>query len=66
MKKIYKNPVLELEYFNTEAILDNTNPENVLSYDLTGVNGGYDSYIQFQNGDANTLNKVDYNDFIAP
>ena len=69
MKKIYFRPTLKVECFATEEIMDQTNPLNALSYDQTlGTPGGtYDDptlgYIQFQTGDGNVLNSIDYNDF---
>ena len=61
MKKIYKTPVLEIESFVTEEILDN----NILSYE----NGNYigyqenNNYITFKTGSNNVLNSIDYENF---
>ena len=73
MKKIYNKPVLEVENFVTEEILENFNPENVLSYGPTATDAGYgtpgsENFISFNkvNGNLpnNVLNSIDYNDFI--
>lgn len=62
MKKKYITPVVEIESFVTEEIMDN--PNNILSYNGTG---GYYSengnYISFHTGDNNVLNKIDYSSF---
>ena len=63
MKKIYITPVVEIESFVTEEIMDN--PQNILSY----YNGNYTqyqegtNYINFHSGDNNVLNSINYNDF---
>ena len=68
MKIIYNKPDLEVESFITEEIMENFNPENVLSRDTINLEGGYEystgNFVNFHRDDANVLNKIDYNDFI--
>ena len=69
MKRLYNKPVLEVENFFTEEIMDNVKPENVLSYDSINGIGGYGSdpndsgFIRFQTNDGNVLNSIDYSTF---
>lgn len=70
MKKNYNKPVLEVESFVTEEIMETFNPENVLSYGPTATDaGGYNgsNFINFNkvNGNLpdNALNSVDYSTF---
>ena len=72
MKRLYNKPVLEIEKFITEEIMETFNPVNVLSYNPATGEGGYgtgldnDGFIRFNSeGDnsANVLNGIDYNDF---
>ncbi len=68
MKKIYNKPVLEVENFVTEEILENFNTQNVLSYGPTAQDAGYGdpnsaNFISFQNDPGNVLNSVDYSTF---
>ncbi len=63
MKKNYITPVVEIESFVTEEIMDN--PQNILSY----YNGNYtryqegENYINFHSGDNNVLNSINYSNF---
>lgn len=64
MKKFYISPVIEVENFITEEIMDN--PQNILSYNGSG--GYYQegtNYISFHSGDNNVLNSIDYKDFVG-
>ena len=69
MKRIYNKPVLEVESFVTEEIMENFNPENVLSYGAAATDAGYSesgNFISFQDVNGNNgqvLNSIDYNDF---
>ena len=71
MKRIYDKPVLEIESFVTEEIMENFNPQNVLSYGSAATDAGYGAdptsgnFITFNNADTNgqVLNSVDYSEF---
>lgn len=71
MKKIYKKPVLEVESFVTEEIMETFNPQNVLSYGGVATDAGYGAdpssanFINFNNKDTNgqVLNSIDYDAF---
>lgn len=69
MKKIYKKPVLEVESFVTEEIMETFNPQNVLSYGGAATDAGYaageNNFINFKNKDTNgqVLNSIDYDAF---
>lgn len=70
MKRIYNKPVIEIESFVTEEIMENFTVENVFSYG-TNTLGGYGdpndpNFIRFNNGDGNVLVGIDYSTFSAP
>ena len=64
MKKNYITPVVEIESFVTEEIMDN--PNNILSYNGSGgyYDAGNGNYISFHTGDNNVLNSINYSDFV--
>lgn len=68
MKRIYNKPVIEIESFVTEEIMENFTVENVFSYG-TNLQGGYTDpaagFIKFNNGDGNVLVGIDYLTFSA-
>lgn len=71
MKRIYNKPVLEVESFVTEEIMENFNPQNVLSYGAAATDAGYSetggNFIKFDdaNNNGQVLNSVNYSDFTA-
>ncbi len=66
MRRVYNKPVLEVESFVTEEIMDNNfTQDNVLSYG-DNADGGYTStagFINFHTGDNNVLNGISYSEF---
>ena len=66
MKKNYISPVLEIEGLVTEEIMNEFNPENILSYNEATGWGGYNDttgLIKFQGNPNNMLNSINYEDF---
>ena len=66
MKRIYNKPVIEIENFVTEEIMENFTVDNVFSYGANTL-GGYDGpeteFITFQNDPGNVLVGIDYSTF---
>jgi len=66
MKKFYEKPVLGIDSFATEEIMDEINPYNVLSRNTILGEGGYyegGNTINFHSTDNNFLNSVNYSTF---
>ena len=66
MKRIYSKPVLTVESFVTDEIMETNNPYNILSYNEATGQGGYDGtagFIKFQNDPDNVLHSIDYSQF---
>lgn len=67
MKKIYSKPVIEIEGFVTEEIMENFTVDNVFSYGANTL-GGYGDpneagFISFQNDPGNVLTGIEYSTF---
>ena len=72
MKKLYSKPVLTVESFVTDEIMDNNdaiyNETNILSYNPAADVGGYGTngqqgFISFRNDPENMLNSIEYSQF---